>query len=65
MGTLDSEAAHEEPPRRAVRSLRSADQAGRHHAQRRAGILAAVRLGVDDAHHEGLDRRVSLIAKRA
>ena len=33
--------------------------------QRRAGILAAVRLGVDDAHHEGLDRRVSLIAKRA
>jgi transposase len=33
--------------------------------KRRAGILTAVRLGVNDARHEGLNRRVRLIANRA
>ena len=33
--------------------------------KRRAGILAAVRLGVNNARHEGLNRRVRLIANRA
>ncbi|MGH7746996.1 MAG: ISL3 family transposase, partial [Candidatus Dormibacteria bacterium] len=32
---------------------------------RRAGILAAVRLGVNNAQHEGLNRRVRLIVNRA
>lgn len=31
----------------------------------RAGILAAVRLGVNNARHEGLNRRVRLIINRA
>ena len=33
--------------------------------KRRAGILAAVRLGVNNARHEGLNRRVRLIINRA
>ncbi len=33
--------------------------------KRRAGILAAVRLGVNNARHEGLNRRVRLIVNRA
>jgi len=33
--------------------------------KRRAGILAAVRLGVNNAQHEGLNRRVRLIVNRA
>ena len=33
--------------------------------KRRAGILAAVRLGVSNARHEGLNRRVRLIVNRA
>jgi len=33
--------------------------------QRRAGILAAVRLGINNAQHEGLNRRVRLIINRA
>jgi transposase len=33
--------------------------------KRRAGILAAVRLGVNNARHEGLNGRVRLITKRA
>ena len=33
--------------------------------RRRAGILAAVRLGVNNARHEGLNRRVRLIINRA
>jgi len=33
--------------------------------KRRAGILAAIRLGVNNARHEGLNRRVRLIVNRA
>jgi len=33
--------------------------------KRRAGILAAVRLGINNARHEGLNRRVRLIINRA
>ncbi|MGH3447673.1 MAG: ISL3 family transposase, partial [Nocardioidaceae bacterium] len=33
--------------------------------QRREGILAAVRLGINNAQHEGLNRRVRLIVNRA
>jgi len=33
--------------------------------KRREGILAAVRLGVNNARHEGLNRRVRLIINRA
>ena len=33
--------------------------------KRRAGILAAVRLGINNARHEGLNRRVRLIVNRA
>ena len=33
--------------------------------KRRAGILAAVRLGINNARHEGLNRRVRLITNRA
>lgn len=33
--------------------------------KRRAGIMAAVRLGVNNARHEGLNRRVRLIINRA
>jgi transposase len=33
--------------------------------KRRAGILAAVKLGVNNARHEGLNRRVRLIVNRA
>ena len=33
--------------------------------KRRTGILAAVRLGVNNARHEGLNRRVRLIVNRA
>ncbi len=33
--------------------------------KRRAGILAAVRLGVNNARHEGLNRRFRLIVNRA
>ncbi|HEY5271952.1 MAG TPA: transposase, partial [Acidimicrobiales bacterium] len=33
--------------------------------KRRAGILAAVRLGINNAQHEGLNRRVRLIVNRA
>lgn len=33
--------------------------------KRRAGILAAVRLGINNARHEGLNRRVRLIVDRA
>jgi transposase len=33
--------------------------------KRKAGILAAIRLGVNNARHEGLNRRVRLIIKRA
>ena len=33
--------------------------------RRRAGILAAVRLGINNARHEGLNRRVRLIINRA
>ncbi len=33
--------------------------------KRRAGILAAVRLGITNAQHEGLNRRVRLIINRA
>jgi len=33
--------------------------------KRRAGILAAVRLGVNNARHEGLNRRLRLIVNRA
>ena len=33
--------------------------------KRRAGILASIRLGVNNARHEGLNRRVRLIVNRA
>ena len=33
--------------------------------QQRAGILAAIRLGINNARHEGLNRRVRLIVNRA
>ncbi|HZW42800.1 MAG TPA: transposase [Dermatophilaceae bacterium] len=33
--------------------------------KRRSGILAAVRLGINNARHEGLNRRVRLIINRA
>ena len=33
--------------------------------KRRAGTLAAVRLGINNARHEGLNRRVPLIINRA
>jgi len=33
--------------------------------KRKAGILAAIRLGVNNAQHEGLNRRVRLIVNRA
>ncbi|MGH9919397.1 MAG: transposase, partial [Nitrososphaerales archaeon] len=33
--------------------------------KRREGILAAVRLGINNAQHEGLNRRVRLIVNRA
>ena len=33
--------------------------------KRRAGILAAIRLGITNARHEGLNRRVRLIVNRA
>ena len=33
--------------------------------RRRAGILAAVRLGINNARHEGLNRRIRLIINRA
>ena len=33
--------------------------------KRRAGILVAIRLGITNARHEGLDRRVRLIVNRA
>ena len=33
--------------------------------KRREGILAAVRLGVNNARHEGLNRRVRLVINRA
>ena len=33
--------------------------------QQRAGILAAIRLGITNARHEGLNRRVRLIVNRA
>src|SRR5680860_1881242 len=33
--------------------------------RRRSGILAAVRLGINNARHEGLNRRVRLIINRA
>jgi transposase len=33
--------------------------------KRKAGILAAIRLGVNNARHEGLNRRVRLIINRA
>ena len=33
--------------------------------KRRTGIMAAVRLGVDNARHEGLNRRVRMIVNRA
>jgi len=33
--------------------------------KRRDGILAAVRLGINNARHEGLNRRVRLIVNRA
>jgi transposase len=33
--------------------------------KRKEGILAAVRLGINNAQHEGLNRRVRLIVNRA
>ena len=33
--------------------------------KRKTGILAAVRLGINNAQHEGLNRRVRLIVNRA
>ena len=33
--------------------------------KRKEGILAAIRLGVNNARHEGLNRRVRLIVNRA
>jgi hypothetical protein len=52
----------ETPGRRQADNFGTLAQTIRKH---RAGILAAVRLGMNNARHEGLNRRVRLLINRA
>jgi transposase len=45
--------------------LRDVDEVLGTHRVSHAGILAAVRLGINNAQHEGLNRRVRLVVNRA